>query len=216
MDDRLRAARKILIEREGTYNKARIVEAELYERLGEEWYTLPEMFWLKGATVVVNSRTWKVVGVGERIVKLQLFKKDSTRGEVMTKMIRSFPLEKVQEAAHKKQAKAKIKVLKNFVGLGCNHGSINEQPSVEPEPEPQSSRAQAKFIYKSVGTGTIRRGAEKDTEKCGKLAVGEEVLAFERVNMADGTIRLRCEKGWVSVATAKGKPLLELGSGSEE
>ena len=60
-------------------------------------------------------------------------------------------------------------------------------------------------------TGAIRAGSEMDTEKVGKLKIGEEIAVTKQKELDDGTMRVKFERGWTSVMAGKsGRPLLEL------
>ena len=59
--------------------------------------------------------------------------------------------------------------------------------------------------------GAIRVGSEMDTEKVGKLKIGEEIAVTKQKELDDGTMRVKFERGWTSVMAGKsGRPLLEL------
>ena len=94
------------------------------------------------------------------------------------------------------------------------------QPKPESEPEPQSQpevkAAEASggslVRYKAVGVGVIRTGAAMNSDKAGKLIVGEliEVIATETVGDSQ---RVRFDRGWVSMFAKSGKAVLELVTG---
>ena len=63
--------------------------------------------------------------------------------------------------------------------------------------------------YKAMAAGVIRTGAELDSNKCGKLTEGMDLIVYEQKHV-DGTLRVRFSGGWTSVISAKGKELLKL------
>jgi hypothetical protein len=63
--------------------------------------------------------------------------------------------------------------------------------------------------YTALAAGHIRAGAGMDTEKVGQLVVGEEIVALKS-EIVDETVRLKFERGWVSLSAKSGKPVLEL------
>ena len=65
------------------------------------------------------------------------------------------------------------------------------------------------WVYRALAQGVIRSGPSLDSERTGKLAEGETITVSERQGVR-GTMRVRFEKGWASVASKKGTPLLEL------
>jgi CRP-like cAMP-binding protein len=63
--------------------------------------------------------------------------------------------------------------------------------------------------YKAVAGGVIRMGVGLDSEKAGKLTVGEEFVALATQQVGE-TMRVQCDRGWVSVLAKSGKPILQL------
>ena len=63
--------------------------------------------------------------------------------------------------------------------------------------------------YRVLRPSTIRIGVEKDSQEAGQLVDGEELVALEHAKAADGTDRVRFDRGWVSLVTAKGAGVLE-------
>ena len=63
--------------------------------------------------------------------------------------------------------------------------------------------------YKAVAPGVIRKAADMDSDKVGKLEQGEIVEVTETEKTASGTTRVHFDRGWASVSAANGKLLLE-------
>ena len=63
--------------------------------------------------------------------------------------------------------------------------------------------------YKTLASGVIRTGVELDSEKVGKLVVGEVFVALA-TQLAGDTARVKCDRGWVSVLAKSGKEILQL------
>ena len=70
---------------------------------------------------------------------------------------------------------------------------------------------EVRWVYRALAQGVIRSGPSMDSEKAGKLAEGETITVSERQDVP-GTMRVRFEKGWASVTSKKGTPLLEEGA----
>ena len=69
---------------------------------------------------------------------------------------------------------------------------------------------EVRWVYRALAQGVIRSGCNPlDSERTGKLAEGETITVSERQDVR-GTMRVRCAKGWASVTSKKGTPLLEL------
>lgn len=66
-------------------------------------------------------------------------------------------------------------------------------------------------VYRVLQKGVVRAGFDKDSDKTGQqLEPGDKITAIEtRVNDS-GQLRVNFEGGWVSLAAASGKALLEL------
>eukprot|EP01043_Picozoa_sp_COSAG02_P016469 COSAG02_NODE_725_length_18021_cov_392.218279_12_plen_1174_part_00 len=63
--------------------------------------------------------------------------------------------------------------------------------------------------YKAVASGVIRSGVEMNSEKAGKLVVGEVFVALATQVVGD-TTRVQCDRGWVSARAKSGKKILQL------
>ena len=73
-------------------------------------------------------------------------------------------------------------------------------------------REAGEWVYRALAQGVIRSGCNPlDSERTGKLAEGETITVSERQDVR-GTMRVRCAKGWASVTSKKGTPLLEEGA----
>ena len=90
-----------------------------------------------------------------------------------------------------------------------------EQQSLPSPPEPEMAdagiREAGEWVYRALAQGVIRSGPSLDSERTGKLAEGETITVSERQDVP-GTMRVRFEKGWASVTSKKGTPLLEEGA----
>eukprot|EP01043_Picozoa_sp_COSAG02_P047396 COSAG02_NODE_4540_length_5235_cov_4.163357_7_plen_398_part_01 len=96
------------------------------------------------------------------------------------------------------EAKAKAKAEDEAIA-GASTGAQPQQPHP----------AAAPVRYRAVAKGVIREYANKQSPKCGELAPGDEIVMLAKENI-DGTVRVQFDRGWVSVAAASGKELLEV------
>eukprot|EP01048_Picozoa_sp_COSAG05_P022664 COSAG05_NODE_4618_length_1436_cov_1.996260_1_plen_282_part_00 len=89
-------------------------------------------------------------------------------------------------------------------------------PTPTPEPEPEVILAVEAMIkelatpmhriFTSVSKGVIRAGSTMDSEAVGKLNTGERLVVSEALELTPGgVVRVRFDRGWASVTTAKGK-----------
>ena len=74
-----------------------------------------------------------------------------------------------------------------------------EEEEAEEEQE-QEEVAQVKWKYKALAAGVIRESAAMDSEKAGKLTEGEVFVVTERQELDDGTVRVKFDRVWPSVA----------------
>ena len=91
----------------------------------------------------------------------------------------------------------------------ANSADVSSPPEPEPEMADAGIREAGEWVYRALAQGVIRSGPSMDSEKAGKLAEGETITVSERQDVP-GTMRVRFEKGWASVTSKKGTPLLEL------
>jgi hypothetical protein len=90
------------------------------------------------------------------------------------------------------------------------------EPDLPSEPEPVGQEAlhqttpEQQGRYKALRGGIIRETSAIDSAKVGNLKVGEEFPALETVKLESGQLRVRMERGWVSVISGKNEiPILE-------
>ena len=67
--------------------------------------------------------------------------------------------------------------------------------------------------YKLLAMGVVRRSAEMESDKVGKLQEGEVIIALGSKQLGE-TTRVRCDRGWVSVTSKTGTLLLERTAGT--
>jgi pyruvate/2-oxoglutarate dehydrogenase complex dihydrolipoamide acyltransferase (E2) component len=75
-------------------------------------------------------------------------------------------------------------------------------PAPEPEPEPR-------YQYRVLMPGLIREDVDMASPKVGKLEQGEEIVVTARKAVGD-TVRVQFDRGWASVTSKSGRPLLQL------
>jgi hypothetical protein len=68
--------------------------------------------------------------------------------------------------------------------------------------------AAAEFHYRVLKKTAIRAGRAMTSDRVGSLEQGDTVAVRKLARNSEGQLRARCEKGWVSVASRDGVPLL--------
>ena len=100
----------------------------------------------------------------------------------------------------------------------CIEALSREFPASDPEPladvkkVQQSAAAAAPSVrYTVISSAIIRQGSDMDSDKASpeKTIEGEMIAVLEQVELKDGTVRVRFETGWTSLAAKSGKVLLE-------
>ena len=96
-------------------------------------------------------------------------------------------------------------------GAGDDSGSELALEDGSIEDDPGQAAAGAGKVYRALAKGVVRQSFDKGSAKVegAVLAVGQEITAISSRLNQDGQLRVNYEKGWVSMTSAAGKPLLE-------
>lgn len=65
------------------------------------------------------------------------------------------------------------------------------------------------YLCISEGGAIMRAGADMRSEKIGVLVENEKITALQEVTLPNGTRRVECSRGWVSISAGDGTPILE-------
>ena len=72
-----------------------------------------------------------------------------------------------------------------------------------------SGGAPRHYVCISQGGAIMRAGADMATDKVGVLEENGEIVAIQEVSLPNGTRRVECSRGWVSVCASDGTAILE-------
>ena len=63
-------------------------------------------------------------------------------------------------------------------------------------------------LYVVVHKCRMRTGVELDSPECGYMNVGDLATVYESVNLVGGKVRVRTDKGWISIRAGSGALLV--------
>jgi len=87
-------------------------------------------------------------------------------------------------------------------------GSTTTQPQQRPAVSPVSTPSPGTRLS-VLQRAKVRQGSEMSSPPAGELDAGAEVEVLETAVNPNGVVRVKCEAGWVSMATGGGEKLLE-------